>query len=121
MEFLRQHPRVKNLRWSGHPDSKANFQKIARRSDAFASMISFTVDGPLAGFYDRLRLPKGASFGMKTTLVCPFIFLAHYDLVTSDAGVLTLRECGLEPELVRLSLGCEPAEDIIDSLAEALS
>lgn len=121
VDFLRQHPRVKNLRWSGHPDSRENFLKIARSPEAFASMISFKVDGPLDDFYDRLRLPKGASFGMKNTLVCPFIFLAHYDLVTSTDGRETLRACGLDAELVRLSLGCESAEDIIAALAEALA
>jgi cystathionine gamma-synthase len=121
VEFLRQHPRVKNLRWSNHPDSRENFLRLARRTDAFASMISFNVDGPLANFYDRLRLPKGASFGMKNTLVCPFIYLAHYDLVTSDNGRDTLHSSGLNPELVRLSIGCEPVEEIIAALAEALS
>lgn len=120
VEFLSQHPRVRNLRWSHHPDSRENFLKLAHRPDAFASMISFTIDGPLTDFYDRLRLPKGASFGMKITLVCPFIFLAHYDLVTSDSGRDLLGSCGLNPELIRLSLGCEPAEDIIAALAEAL-
>jgi cystathionine gamma-synthase len=121
VEFLRTHPRVNWLRWSHHPDSRENFLQLARSPKAFGSMISFTVDGPLANFYDRLRLPKGASFGMKNTLVCPFIFLAHYDLVTSDSGSEKLRKSGIEPELVRLSIGCEPAEDIIAALAEALS
>lgn len=121
VEFLSHHPKVKNLRWAQHPASKANFQKIARRADAFASMVSFTVDGDVAHFYDRLRLPKGASFGMKTTLVCPFIVMAHYDLVTSEDGRSLLHSAGLEPELMRLSLGCEPVEEIIAALSEALS
>jgi len=121
VDFLRQHPRVKNLRWSGHPDSRENFLRLARSPGAVASMISFKFDGPLADFYDRLRLPKGASFGMKNTLVCPFIFLAHYDLVTNDAGRETLHASGLDAELVRLSLGCEPIDDIIAALAEALA
>jgi len=121
VEFLRQHPRVKSLRWSHHPDSQENFLRLARLPSAYASMISFKFDGPLADFYDRLRLPKGASFGMKNTLVCPFVILAHYDLVTSDHGREQLRASGLEPELVRLSLGCEPVEDIIATLAEALA
>lgn len=121
VEFLRTHPRVTSLCWSHHPDSRENFLRLARSPDAHGSMISFKFDGPLADFYDRLRLPKGASFGMKNTLVCPFIFLAHYDLVTSESGREKLRACGIEPELVRLSLGCEPADDIIAALAEALA
>ena len=48
-------------------------------------MITFTLRGDLTRFYDRLRLPKGPSVGMKTTLICPFIYLAHYDLVPQSA------------------------------------
>ena len=57
---------------------------------------------------------------MKTTLICPFIYLAHYDLVTSENGRAFLAANGLSPELLRLSIGCEPAADIITALAEAL-
>lgn len=121
VEFLRTHPRIKELYWSLHPDSRDNYLKIARSPDAIGSMISFVVDMPVAQFYDRLRLPKGPSFGMKNTLICPFIYLAHYDLVTSEDGRKTLADSGLHPELLRLSIGAEPAEDIIAALAEALS
>jgi len=121
VEFLRKHPRVKSLRWSQHPDSRENFLRIARTPAAQASMISFKYDGALEHFYDRLCLPKGASFGMKNTLVCPFIIMAHYDLVTSESGRAKLLASGLEPEMIRLSLGCEPAEAIIAALAEALA
>jgi cystathionine beta-lyase/cystathionine gamma-synthase len=120
VEFLRQHPRVKNVWWSLHPDSRDNYLKIARSPEAIGSMISFTVEN-LAAFYDRLRLPKGPSFGMKTTLICPFIYLAHYDLVTSEVGRTRLAAAGLDPELLRLSIGAEPADDIIATLAEALA
>lgn len=121
VEFLRAHPRIKELYWSHHPASRANYLKIARHPDAIGSMISFVVDMPVAHFYDRLRLAKGPSFGMKTTLICPFIYLAHYDLVTSEDGRATLAAAGLHPELLRLSIGAEPAEDIIAALAEALA
>jgi cystathionine gamma-synthase len=121
VNFLQKHPRVRSLFWSHQPGSRENYLKLARSPDAIGSMISFTVEGPLATFYDKLRLAKGPSFGMKTTLICPFIYLAHYDLVTSAAGQQTLRTNGLDPELLRLSIGCEPAEEIIDALAEALA
>jgi cystathionine gamma-synthase len=76
---------------------------------------------PLDRFYDRLRIPKGPSFGMKTSLISPFIYLAHYDLVTSEAGRAELAASGLNPELLRLAIGCEDPADIIAALAEALS
>jgi cystathionine beta-lyase/cystathionine gamma-synthase len=121
IEFLRTHPRVKELYWSHHPASRENYLKIARSPDTLGSMVSFVLDMPLAAFYDRLRLAKGPSFGMKTTLICPFIYLAHYDLVTSERGRAELAASGIHTDLLRLSIGCEPAEEIIAALAEALA
>jgi len=40
--------------------------------------------------------------------------------VTSEAGRTELAASGLDPNLLRLSVGTEPAEDIIAALAEAL-
>lgn len=119
--WLEAHPRVKNVIWAHDPSSRANYEKIARTPDSVGSMISFTVHQPLAEFYDKLRMPKGPSFGMKTTLICPFMYLAHYDLVTTEAGREELSASGLDPDLLRMSIGTEPAQDIITALAEALS
>jgi len=57
---------------------------------------------------------------MKTTLISPFIYLAHYDLVTTEAGRAELAAHGLSPELLRLCIGTESAADIIAALGEAL-
>lgn len=119
--WLEAHAGVKTVIWAHSGKSRANYDKIARTPDSVGSMISFTVRKPLAEFYDKLRLPKGPSFGMKTTLICPFIYLAHYDLVTSEAGRAELAASGLDPDLLRLSIGTEPAQDIIAALAEALA
>lgn len=119
--YLQSHPAVREVYWSHHPDSRDNYRRLARTPESVGSLVSFTLNGPLPEFYDRLRLPKGPSFGMKTTLICPFIYLAHYDLVSSEEGRKTLAASGLSPELLRLSIGCEPAEEIIAALAEALT
>jgi len=119
--WLNAHPRVKQVAWAHSPESRANYEKLARRPGAVGCLISFTVRGPIEAFYDAVALPKGPSFGMQTTLLCPFIYLAHYDLVTSDAGRRELAASGLDPELLRLSVGCEPVEDIIAALDTALA
>ncbi|HVU25493.1 MAG TPA: PLP-dependent transferase [Opitutus sp.] len=119
--FLASHPNVKEVFWARHPASRENYRRVARSPDAVGSMITFTLRGPLENFYDRLRLPKGPSFGMKTTLICPFMYLAHYDLVTTPAGRAELASCGLDPDLLRLSIGTEPPDEIIAALAEALA
>jgi cystathionine gamma-synthase len=118
--FLSAHPKIKEVFWALHPASRDHYRKISRTPDAVGGMISFSLRGPLQPFYDRLRLAKGPSFGMKTTLICPFMYLAHYDLVTTPAGRAELNENGLDPDLLRLCVGIEPAEDIIGALAEAL-
>lgn len=119
--WLEAHPGVKNVFWAHTAPSRANYAQIARSPNSVGGMISFTVRKPLAEFYDKLRLAKGPSFGMTTTLICPFIYLAHYDLVTSADGRAELAASGLDPELLRLSIGIEPAQDIIAALAEALA
>jgi cystathionine gamma-synthase len=112
---------VKAVYWALHPSSRENYRKVARSETAVGSMITFTLRGSLEKFYDRLSLPKGPSFGMQTTLICPFMYLAHYDLVTTPAGRAELAASGLDPDLLRLSIGIEPVDDIIGALAEALS
>jgi cystathionine gamma-synthase len=112
---------VRQVWWALQPATRANYLKVARSPESVGGMISFTLHGPMEKFYDRVRLPKGPSFGMKTTLISPFLYLAHYDLVTSAAGRAELAAHGLSPDLLRLSVGTEPVDDIIATLAEALA
>ncbi|MFI5336432.1 MAG: PLP-dependent transferase [Opitutales bacterium] len=121
VEFLSRHPAVRDVYWALHPASRVNYLKLARSPDATGGLVTFTLRGPLVKFYDRVSLPKGPSFGMKTTLLCPFMYLAHYDLVTTEAGRAELAANHLDPDLLRLAVGAEPAEDIIAALAEALA
>jgi cystathionine gamma-synthase len=118
--FLEGDSRVREVFWAHRPASRDNYRRVSRTPRAVGGMISFSLRGPLEPFYDRLRLPKGPSFGMKTTLICPFMYLAHYDLVNGPAGRAELAENGLDPELLRLCVGVEPADDIIGALSEAL-
>jgi cystathionine gamma-synthase len=119
-EFLTGHPAVRMTHWALSPGTRAHYLAIARHPAGTGGMISFTLRGPLEPFYNRLRLPKGPSFGMTTTLICPFMYLAHYDLVTTEAGRAELRANGLDPDLLRLCVGTEPVDEIIAALAEAL-
>lgn len=74
----------------------------------------------LAAFYDATPLAKGPSFGTTFSILCPFLYLAHFDLVSAPAGRAGLRARGLNPFLLRLSVGCEPAGDILAALQRGL-
>jgi cystathionine gamma-synthase len=119
--FLSSHPAVKSVHWALTGATRSNYLQVARRPGATGGIISFTLRGGLERFYDRLRLPKGPSFGMRTTLLCPFMYLAHYDLVRTPGGRRELEANGLDPELLRLCVGTEPASAIIAALSEALA
>ena len=80
-------------------------------------MTSSSVRGYFQNIYDNV---KSISIGMKITLICPFMYLAHYDLVTTPAGLAELAASKLDPDLLRLCVGIEPVDEIIAALGEAL-
>ena len=84
-------------------------------------MFSFTLKQPLADFYDRFRLLKSPSFGTAFTMLCPYMYLAHYDQVSRPEGRGELKRLGLDPDLVRVSVGTEDTDSLIAAFEEALS
>jgi len=107
---------LRRLYWSLQDGSRDNYLRLARAPDRIGAVISFEVEGSMERFYDAVPIAKGPSFGMSTSLLCPFVYLAHYDLVASEDGRRLLAEAELPPELLRLSIGVEPAGAIIDAL-----
>jgi cystathionine gamma-synthase len=121
--FLQNHPKIARVHCSTSPGTADAYRALARGPANVGGVVSFVLrpEVPLASFYDRLRFAKGPSFGLQTTLICPFMYLAHYDLVSSPEGRAYLENHGLAPDLLRLSIGTEPLEELIAALAEALA
>jgi cystathionine gamma-synthase len=44
----------------------------------------------------------------------PYTYLAHFDLLQTEEGRKFLEEAGLDPRIIRISVGTEPLEDIIN-------
>ena len=120
-EFLHNHPNVSKVHWAFSPDSKANYSKLSKRPNAPGCLITIETKGPMQPIHDRLRLLKSPSFGTSRTMVCPFMYLAHYDLVTSKEGRSLLKKNKINPELLRISTGTEPTDELIEIFTEALS
>ena len=98
----------------------SHYRKIAG-DEKPGCVISFEVNGNFKDFYNSLAMLKSPSFGTEFTLLCPYIYLAHYDKLTSHKGREALKMAGLSPELCRLSVGLEDPEMIKEVLSEALA
>jgi cystathionine gamma-synthase len=117
IEYLRNRKSgVKRLHWSLQEGSEANYLRLARGPDCIGPVISFEVEGPMERFYDAVSIAKGPSFGIRTSILMPYVYLAHYDLITTEDGRALLEKAGLSPDLLRLSVGAEPAEATIEAL-----
>jgi len=54
-----------------------------------------------------LNFHKGPSLGTEFTLLMPYVYLAHYDLITCSEGRELLRKNKIPIELIRISVGIE--------------
>jgi cystathionine gamma-synthase len=120
-KWLESHPAVKRVHWAYSEKSAGHYAKIARGPNRPGSLFTIELNGPIGAFYDRLRCAKGPSFGTTFTIVCPFAYLAHYDLVTTAEGRRELLARDLDPELIRIAVGAEPFEEIRAVFEEALA
>jgi len=118
--FLEEHPRVKAVHWAYSRKTRTQYEAISRWPIAPGAVVTFELDFPMKEFYDRCPLVKGPSFGAVFSILCPYLYLAHYDLVSTEEGRRKLAESGLNPELLRLSVGSEDPDAIIEALGKGL-
>ena len=116
-EFLRNHRAVCSVY---HAATATHYAQVARGASSCGAMISIELSGSLEQFYDKIAVMKGPSFGTRVTLLSPYMYLAHYDLVTETKGCEFLRKAGIAPELIRISVGAEPYDEIEAVFANAL-
>jgi len=119
IEYLKKSKAVSQIYSVLHEDSFDNFMKISKHEDALPGLISVVFDKELAFYYDKLNLPKGPSLGTEFTLAMPYVYLAHYELVKTEEGRKQLLNSGLYPELLRISVGIEPIEELIQIFKNA--
>jgi cystathionine gamma-synthase len=114
--YLREHPAVRRVCFAGHAEDPS---QLARGHGTWGAVISIELVGDMEPFYNALKVMKGPSFGTDFTLACPFMYLAHYELVTSARGRQFLQSVGIYPELIRISVGTEPIASIIEVFDQA--
>ena len=117
--FLRADPRVARVDYVGFPDSP--YHELARKYlyGRAPSLLTFGVKGGFEAakaFYDALKLVKRlVNIGDTRTLCCHPASTTHRQMTPEQQ----LR-AGISEETIRLSVGIEHAQDIIDDLDQAL-
>lgn len=65
-------------------------------------------------FYDAVDTAKGPSLGTNFTLTSPYVLLAHYQELEWAS------QFGVDPDLIRISVGLEDTADIVKVFEAAL-
>lgn len=116
-EFLRNHPKIEEVYFVGfedHPD----YATTKKQSTGFGGMISFRVDTMenVNKILNKIKLITFAeSLGGVESLITHPISRTH-----TEVSEEVRNELGITDTLLRLSVGIEDAEDIINDLKEAL-
>ena len=116
--FLRGHAKVRRVHWPGFADHPGHEVHV-RQASGFGSMISFDL-GSLAAaraMLAKVRLCSlGESLGGVETLVSHPATMTHAGYTREERQAL-----GIGDGLVRISVGCEDAEDLVADLESALA
>ncbi len=114
VEYLNTSPLIKRVYHCMDEQNKEFYMQTAFDENSLCGVISVEFKKPLINTYDKLNFAKGPSLGTEFTLLMPYTYLAHYDLILSEEGRKYLKEVELPIDLIRISVGIEPIEEIIN-------
>jgi cystathionine gamma-synthase len=113
---LAGHPAVAKVHYPSI-ETPELYRQALRPHAGYGGMLSVVLRGganEAITFFDRLHIDKGPSFGLSTTLACPYTQLAHFtELDWAEA-------CGVSRHLIRVSVGLEDRAELINRFLTAL-
>ena len=118
-EFLNAHPKVAWVNYAGLVDNKYHDLAQKYMPDGTCGVISFGLKGGRevsVGFMDQLKLIAIVTH-VADARTCVLHPASHTHRQMTDEQLV---EAGVAPDLIRLSVGLENAEDIIADLTQAL-
>lgn len=117
--FLKSHPQVDQVYWPGFKDHPNHKVAVAQMKD-FGGMLAFTtkkdsLDGAVR-VLERLKIfTLAESLGGVESLAGHPATMTHASIPKKDRELI-----GIKDSLIRLSIGIEDEEDLIDDLKQAL-
>lgn len=113
VEYFKTCPYIKHIYYCLNDENKDNYAQTMRDDNSLTGIVSVTFNKEFKDVYNRLNFAKGPSLGTEFTLLMPYTYLAHWDLIISEEGNKFLEEIGLPIDLLRISVGTEPIDEII--------
>ena len=116
--FLYNHRRVERVFWPGFPDHPGH-EVHKHQSSGFGALISFDLGSLEAAkrMLGRVRLCSlGESLGGVETLISHPATMTHAGYTQTERDYI-----GITNGLVRISVGCEDADDLVADLEQALT
>lgn len=108
--FLEEHPRVMAVRYPGLPSDSGHEVAVRQMSGGFGCLLSFLIAG---GAEEALRVAGSLRlFHRATSLGGVESLVEHRHTIEPDTGI--------PPGLLRLSVGIEDVDDLIDDLDQAI-
>jgi cystathionine beta-lyase/cystathionine gamma-synthase len=118
-EYLEEHPRVARVNYPGLA-SHAQHDRAARLFDGFGGMLSFELEGGVAeagAFLQKVTLPAhAASLGGTESLIVQPAAATHGGVDPEER-----ERSGIGEGLIRLSVGLEDLDDLLEDLEAALA
>lgn len=117
-EFLEDHPKVSRVYYPGLP-SHPDFQLARKQMRGFGGMVSFEVKGSGT---DACTFAEGCNVFLLAESLGGVESLIGYPPLMSHATMTEEQRLakGIPPTLIRLSVGIEDKEDLIEDIAQAL-
>ncbi len=116
--FLKNHPAIEKINYPGL-ESHPGHHRACDLFDGFGGMLSFELKGGVEaaeGFIKKTTLPIVApSLGGTESLITRPVTTSHSGLSEEN-----LQKLGISDRLVRLSVGIEATEDLIEDFKQAL-
>jgi len=116
-QFLQAHPAVERVYYPGLPGQGEGIPKS--QMTGFGGMVTFEIKGAMEDatrFIDKLQLfILAPSLGGVESLATQPVTTSHHDMTTEERA-----RRGISDNMIRLSVGLEDADDLIDDLSQAL-
>lgn len=115
-DVLQSHPLVKRVYYPKYNPTRPNYDACRLPNGGYGGLLSivFNHKEQAQAFYDAMDIAKGPSLGTNFTLCSPYVVLAHYTELPWAA------QFGVDPDLVRVSVGLEETTELQDTFKKAL-